>query len=151
MKKKKKVGTPPKYKTPEELQEKIDDYFKNGVSVRKILVGPANNKTVEEIPVPTITGLVLWCGFADRSSFYELEKLPEFVYTIKRARSAIEQIYEELLHTPSCTGAIFALKNFDWKDKTEVDHNISENLLEKFGNLTAQDLIKKLHEFTAGK
>jgi hypothetical protein len=149
--KKRKAGAPPKYKTPEELQEKIEDYFKNGIALKKILVGPTNNRTVEEIPVPTITGLILHCGFADRTSFYDMEKLPGFSYTIKKARAAIEQIYEELLHTPACTGAIFALKNFNWKDKTEIEHGLSENLIEKFSTLTTPDLIKKLHELTAGK
>ena len=33
----------------------------------------------------------------------------------------IENAYEQLLSSKSATGAIFALKNFDWSDKQEID------------------------------
>ena len=112
------------YETPELLQEKIDDYFKNGVA-KKIV------KDVE-VPVPTITGLVLHCGFADRISFYEYEKKPGFTNTIKKARTFIEKTYEELLHTGNVTGAIFALKNFGWKDRTEIDQSVDATIRVKW-------------------
>lgn len=123
--KKKKVypagtGRPPKYKTAEELQEKIEDYFENGISYRKVVVGPPNSRRVIEVPVITITGLVLHCGFSDRSSFYKLEEQQEFLHTIKRARAFITREYEELLQNGLGAGAIFALKNFGWEDKSEV-------------------------------
>ena len=44
----------------------------------------------------------------------------EFSYTIKRARLLIEILYEEQLQKGSPTGAIFALKNFGWKDRQEI-------------------------------
>jgi len=116
------VGRPPLYKSAQELQKKIEDYFKNGVTLRKVFIGPPNKRRLELIPVPTISGLVLYCGFADRHSFYDLEKIPEFSHTIKRARTFIEKEYEEQLHTNNATGAIFALKNFGWQDKTELEH-----------------------------
>ena len=115
------VGRPPKYATPEELQEKIDDYFANGVAQRKVVIGPANNRQVTLIPCPTITGLVLHCGFCDRQSFYNLEDDKRFSYTIKKARTRIEREYEEHLQCGLGAGAIFALKNFGWKDKFEID------------------------------
>lgn len=111
------MGRPPKYKTPEELQEKIDEYFDTGIAERKVLVGPSNNRSIQLLPVPTITGLVLYLDFCSRQSFYDMEKHKEFAYTIKKARTRIEREYEEQLQTGSPTGAIFALKNFDWKDK----------------------------------
>ena len=99
------MGTP-KY-TPAELQKKIEDYF-------EIL---ANGKP------STITGLCYHCGYASRQSFYDLEKDELFSYTIKRARLKIEINYEEkLMDRSSATGAIFALKNFGWSDKQEIDH-----------------------------
>ena len=64
-------------------------------------------------------------GFCDRQSFYEYEKKPEFTYTIKKARFFIEQHYEELLQTGNVTGAIFALKNFGWVDRTESNIEVS--------------------------
>jgi hypothetical protein len=72
-------GRPPIYTTPEELQEKIDDYFKNGVESKPIVVGKGDGKTVIDIPVPTITGLCLYCGFESRQSFYDYEKRDSFL------------------------------------------------------------------------
>jgi hypothetical protein len=116
-----KGGGNPKFKNPEDFQAAISEYFESGVKIRKVIVGKGENEKVVEVPVPTITGLVLHCGFCDRSSFYDYEKKKEFAYTIKRARSFIELEYEEMLHKGNCTGAIFALKNFDWTDKLELE------------------------------
>jgi hypothetical protein len=69
----------------------------------------------------TVTGLALALGFESRQSFYDYEKNGEFSYTIKHFRLQIENGYEEKLHENGCTGAIFALKNFGWKDKTEQE------------------------------
>jgi len=101
-------GRPLKYKTPEELEAAIDEY--------KI-------KCDETEKPYTITGLAYFLGFTDRRSFYDYEKRGAFSYTIKRARMWIESQYEERLHGNSPTGAIFALKNFGWKDKQELEHS----------------------------
>jgi hypothetical protein len=129
--KKNKGGRPPKYHTAVELQKKIDEYFEIGVNTRTIVVGPANHRTTEEIKIPTITGLVLYCGFCNRASFYDLEKNLEFSHTIKKARARIEQIYEEQLHSGTPTGAIFALKNFGWFDRQELSGPGGEPLNKK--------------------
>jgi hypothetical protein len=126
-------GRPPKYNTAKELQAAIEDYFANGVTERTIIVGPSINRRTETIPVPTITGLVLHCGFADRASFYDYEKKPKFTHTIKRARTFIEKEYEEQLNTGNVAGAIFALKNFGWTDKQEYIHGITEGLADILG------------------
>lgn len=102
-----------------ELESAIDEYFKKGVKLRQVEVGTSDKKQVIEIPIPTITGLCFYIGFASRQSFYDLEKNKDFSYTIKRARLFIEQEYEEQLHFGNVTGAIFALKNMGWIDKTE--------------------------------
>jgi len=117
---KNKAGRPAIYKRVTELQKKIDEYFKTGVKKRTVFVGSGKNKTTVDIEFPTITGLTLYLGFSDRHSFYDLEKKKEFSHTIKRARTRIEQYYEENLMGPYSTGAIFALKNFDWKDTKEL-------------------------------
>lgn len=96
------AGRPPLYETPEDLQHKVDEYFDQD-----------NVKL-------TISGLAYFLGFESRQSFYDYEENEQFSYTIKRARSRIEIKYEEKLSEPSCTGAIFALKNLGWKDKSEV-------------------------------
>jgi hypothetical protein len=121
-------GRPPKFDSVEALQEAINDYFLNGITKRKVVVGKGENKRVEEIEVPTITGLIYYVGFESRSSFYELEKRDEFSYTVKRARLFIEKEYEEQLSVGNTIGAIFALKNFGWIDKQEVNHSGDVNL-----------------------
>lgn len=117
------VGRPPMFKTAEELQAKVDEYFVSGMNVREVVVGRGENETVIQIPIPTITGLVLFCGFCDRISFYDMEKLPKFTYTIKRARTMIEQRYEEAMQGKNPAGPIFALKNLGWSDKSEIEHS----------------------------
>lgn len=112
-------GRPPFYKTSQELQFKIDEYFEKGVATKTIICGPKINRYEVTIKVPTITGLVLYCGFCNRASFYDMELKPEFANTIKDARTRIEREYEELLQSGLGAGAIFALKNFGWHDKTE--------------------------------
>ena len=55
MKTRPRAGRPPHYKTPEELQQRIDEYVVWATENRVNL---------------TITGLVLFCDFADRSRIY---------------------------------------------------------------------------------
>ena len=64
-----------------------------------------------------------WLGFCDRQSLYDYEKREEFSCIIKSARLAVENDYELSLRSNSCTGAIFALKNMGWRDKTEVEQS----------------------------
>ena len=97
----------PYYETPQQLQDAIDD----------ILGNPDFDFT--------ITGLCLELGFCSRQSFYDYEEKPNFSYTIKKARLHIERAYEAKLSGKEVTGAIFALKNLGWKDKTEVDQTIN--------------------------
>lgn len=109
------IGSP-FYETPEDLQKKIDDYF-------NIVPGDENK---------TITGLCYFLGFESRQSFYDYEEKENFSYTIKRARLRIESRYEDRLFENSNAGAIFALKNFGWTDKTEVDqkHTIQDERID---------------------
>jgi len=108
----------------EDLQKKIEEYLKNCPDKKTLVVGEIKL----EIATPTITGLAYHLGFESRQSFYDYEDKPEFSYTIKRARLFIEKEYEKLLSGGQCTGAIFALKNFGWKDKTEVENSGSLNI-----------------------
>ena len=142
------TGRPPKYKTAEELQAKIEDYFENGLTYRKVVTGPPNNRQIREVPVITITGLVLHCGFCDRHSFYDLEKQEEFSHTIKRARAFIAKEYEELLQNGLGAGAIFALKNFGWEDKSEVSNTgtMTKKIFIEKGE--KKDLEKHIEEVT---
>lgn len=117
-------GRPPHYETPADLQLAVEDYFKNGMKSKTIIVGKGAAQTAVKIEVPTITGLCYWLGFDSRQSFYDYEKRDGFSYTIKTARLRIEQHYEELIQTmPAAAGPIFALKNLGWKDKQDIEHS----------------------------
>lgn len=100
-------GRPRHYETPEELQAAVDGYFTH----------------IEEKKEPaTVTGLALHIGFESRQSIYDYEEDGQFSYIIKNARLRVECEYEKRLSaSQSPTGAIFALKNMGWKDKTEQE------------------------------
>jgi hypothetical protein len=115
------AGRPPLFETVEDLQKMIDSYFQDGVTVKKVVIGKAPNNYVLEVEVPTISGLAHYIGFESRQSFYDYELKQEFAYTIKKTRLFIEQHYEEMLQVGNTTGAIFALKNFGWTDRQEID------------------------------
>ena len=130
------IWRPPFFKTPEELQQKVDKYFNWWCRVKKQVIKQWKDFVEVEVPTPTVTWLALYLWFESRQSFYDYEKKELFTYTIKRARTFIEMEYEEMLRT-NPTGAIFALKNFWWIDKTEVenthkitDYTFSSNLEE---------------------
>jgi hypothetical protein len=98
-------GRPRKFKNARQLQSAIDAYF-------------ASNPDH-----PTMTGLALSLGFCDRQSFHDYEKHAKYSFTIKRARAEVEKFYEQkLIELKNPGGAIFALKNFNWSDKQEIDH-----------------------------
>ena len=103
MAKKNKGGQPPIYSTPEEMQVKIDEYFRMNTTYR-------------------ISALAYHLGFESRQSIYDYKKRPEFSYIIKRALLLVEDGYEEELRSKSVAGAIFALKNMGWKDSQQIDH-----------------------------
>lgn len=108
-------GRPAKFKTPEEMQEKIDQYFEEcGVTFKVGYDGLVKH--------PTVTGLSVALGFADRQSLIDYAGKDEFSCTIKQAKLKIEEHLEQCLHNSSVAGTIFNLKNnFGWKDKHEQE------------------------------
>ena len=125
---KRRCGRPPKFATPEELDARVEEYFNGGGMRTKTITTKAGLEV--EVPFPTMTDLCLFLGFCDRQSFYDYEKRPPFSCTLKKARTLIEREYEEMLRSGTPTGAIFALKNFGWRDKQEIDHTSGGEKLE---------------------
>jgi len=117
-------GRPPKFATVEELDAKIEAYFNDGGMRSKQITTKLGD--VVEVPCPTMTDLCLFLGFCDRQSFYDYEKREKFSCTLKKARTFIEREYEEMLRFGNPSGAIFALKNFGWKDKQEIDMKVDK-------------------------
>lgn len=96
-------GRPLKFKTVEDLQIKIDDYF---------------NVTPKE--EWTWTGLAIHLD-TSRETLREYKERPEFVDSLKKALLKVENGYEIDVKKYGRSGTIFALKNFGWVDKTETD------------------------------
>lgn len=100
------MARPRKIKSPAEMDRLVDEY----VALR----------VAEEKPI-TLTGMILHMGLCSRSVFDEYAKRKEFSYSVKRAKSIIEEVYESNLHANASAGSIFALKNFGWRDKQETE------------------------------
>ena len=73
---------------------------------------------------PLVTGLTLFLGFESKNTLYDYAKKDGFSDSIKKALTKIEMFHE--MRTASgdkCTGNIFVLKNFNWKDTQNIDHS----------------------------
>lgn len=123
------AGRPAHFENEADLKSKIDEYFQYIEGEFEIIEGVNNEGEaykericLREPENATITGLALFLGFESRQSVYDYEKNGEFSYTIKKARLHVENSYEKALLSKNSTGAIFALKNFGWSDKQEIDH-----------------------------
>ena len=112
------TGNVPKYKTPQEMEDKIVEYFKTcEPKLMTFTDGDGNEQPVmvkgepyyKQDP-PTKSGLALYLGFADRQSLYDYEKKKGFSCIIKRAKLALSQHHEKGLDKDKCTGHIFWLK-----------------------------------------
>ncbi len=136
-------GRPLMYEDPQELEDKIVEYFewvKGEYDTRKgtkTTTSKDGSITVEEFDydfcirekeIPSITGMAIYLGFESRQSLYDYSKKPVFSYSIKKALLRIENNYEKGLWNKSCTGVIFALKNMGWKDKSEVENTIKGSI-----------------------
>ena len=97
------AGRPLKFATVEDLDSAIDAYF--------------GSTQKEEW---TWTGLALYLD-TNRQTLLNYSERPEFVDSIKKGLARVENGYEIDLKKHGRSGTIFALKNFDWKDKQETD------------------------------
>jgi hypothetical protein len=111
------VGRPPFYDNVDDLKEMIRLYF---ISL-KGEYDPSQQIWVTPPSYPTITGLALYLGFTSRQAILNYEEKPEFVDAIKEAKLRVEAAYEQALFGKNAAGPIFALKNFNWTDKQEID------------------------------
>ena len=129
---KKPVGRPPKFKTAEEIQTKIDAYFESCKGEPLMVDGePYLDKSGSPVLInahpPTVTGLALALGFHSRQSLLNYQAKAEFMDTVTRAKMQVEQYCEErLFDRDGQRGAEFNLKyNFRWAQEEqdqEGDH-----------------------------
>jgi hypothetical protein len=131
---KNKGGRPLKFKTPEELEERINDYF--------------DTRTKQDRRY-TVAGLCRWlkCG---RDLLIDYDKKDQFSDTIKDAKLRIEEQLEEVLISGQpCTGIIFNLKNnFGWRDRQEFGGSMAFKLGEitKENTDKVKDLFNEIEE-----
>ena len=99
-------GRPRKFNSVAEMEEAIEEYFE-----------------ITPFAKVTVTGLALHLGFTSRKDLINYEGYSEeFYHSLKRAKLLVENSYEIDLKDKGGSGAIFALKNFDWSDKQEIEH-----------------------------
>lgn len=117
---KNKGGRPLKFKTPEELESKIEEYFKWAEDNKKHI---------------TVTGLAWYLDTnrqtlsnyqnEDSELYNNIEDSVKvtFIDAIKKAKARIEMEYEDsLYYKNSVVGAIFTLKNnYGYVDKQEIE------------------------------
>ena len=136
----KKFGRPPKYKKPDEMQAKIEEYFKNceGEILRDKDGKPVVNKKgivyLTKPRPPTITGLALALGFTSRQALLNYQCKEKFFDTVTRAKARVELYNEEALYTKEgCNGAKFNLSNnFDgWAEKMDLENTVKVKRLEE--------------------
>lgn len=98
-----KIGRPLKIESPKQMEDILNEYF----------------STTDENKI-TLTGICLALNI-DKKNFYEYEKREGYQDIVKRARMIVENSYEMSLRENGRTGDIFALKNFGWVDRQEVE------------------------------
>lgn len=106
------------FKTPEEMQAKIDAYFKDceGTVLTDSDGNPVLNKFEEPIIVGakplTITGLTLALGFTSRQSLLNYQARGAFGPILEAAKLRVENYAEMRLYDrDGCNGARFNLQN----------------------------------------
>ena len=121
-----KLGRPLKYKTSQELEDYISQYFK---------------KCQHDRLVPGICGLANWLGIS-RNTLLRYEKdsdKEDYNEVIERARTTIEAYNEQILYSKNNSGAIFIMKNNFGYTAEQKTHNVNENV-----DISYEDYLKEL-------
>lgn len=133
-----KGGRPLMYKTPQEMQLLIDEYFAEckGRYLKDADGQPVKDKygypVIIDSRPPTITGLALALGFASRQALLNYQVRDEFHDTITRAKAKVECYAEErLFDKDGANGAKFSLaNNFEgWKEKQQIEAAVNSEMI----------------------
>lgn len=133
------MGRPLTFNTVEELQKKIEEYFESCKG--EVLKDKEGNTVFDKYGFPilvnqkplTVTGLALFLGFNSRQTLLNYQDKEEFMDTIMRAKTKVEEYVEtRLFDKDGCNGAKFNLSNnFGWREKQEVENtnvNLNNNM-----------------------
>ncbi len=128
-------GRPPIYESTQESFDKVEELCKSffeyikgeyHTEEQEYEKGKFKDVTITDRnpQPPTVTGLALHLGFESKDTLYSYAKKDGFSYSIKKALTLIEQYHEiQVAYGDKCTGNIFVLKNFNWKDSQAVEHS----------------------------
>lgn len=123
------MARPLKYKTVDELQAAIDQYFED-CKGKPLLDDDGNavtdkygNPIIVDAKPPTVTGLALALGFSTRQSLINYQGKKQFLDTITRAKARCEEYAESRLYDrDGANGAQFSLKyNFRWDTQKDAE------------------------------
>lgn len=131
-------GKPAYFKTPEEMADKIAEYFNSLINVPVMepdgkggeiqAVDPDTLKPIYENPPPLLCDLVSHLGFCDLQSLKDYEKRPEYSGLIKSARNYVFGHHERRLSSGgNCQGSIHWTKQHGWSDKVDSNNNTNMN------------------------
>lgn len=120
------MARPLKYKTVDELQAAIDEYFK-ACEGRPLLDEEGQPILYKGHPIildarpPTVTGLALALGFKSRQALLNYQGRKQFNDAVARAKARCEEYAEGRLYDRDGThGAQFSLRcNFGWNDRVD--------------------------------
>ncbi len=123
------MARPLKYKTVDELQAAIDQYFKDCEGEPLVdddgnaITDKHGNPIIVGAKPPTVTGLALALGFASRQALLNYQGKKQFNDTITRAKSRCEEYAESrLFDRDGANGAQFSLKyNFRWDAQKDAE------------------------------
>lgn len=110
-------GRPLIFKSPEELETKIQAYFDMCEEKNKPL---------------TYAGLAFGLGI-DRQTLYNYAERDKFFDSIKKARDRVTAYIEEWAMEKGNAGTIFLMKNYGYTDRQEVDTTIKGNFSDALG------------------
>jgi hypothetical protein len=120
---------PPCFTDQHDLALSIDAYFNFIEGEYHLEIKPGKEtkehaaptqKVWDRDPEPaTFTALALFLGFNSIRAFDEYMANGDFAEVLKWAHLRIEASYEKKLHAQSAAGAIFALKNLGWNERSE--------------------------------
>lgn len=137
MSSRKRAGRPPRYETPESLQDAVERYFLHCMGTPvfdadglPVVTRAGRQKVNGAIPL-TISGLSAFLGFRDRHSFsMQAKRGAGFFKVVSIARLRIEAYAEERLYDPnSYNGAAFLLlRAFGWGQAKEMEKSNKKNV-----------------------
>jgi hypothetical protein len=126
-----KGGKPPIFKSPAEMEKKVQEYFDS-----------LHDEATGMNDIPSVTELALYMGFSCYQSFDDYSDRnkghEEYAEIIKRAKDTIKTFHEKRLAGTTPTGSIFWLKNQGWRDTQQIDHT---NNGTSFNHLTDEQLL----------